>query len=175
MGQLIQAGWETHNYLQLNPVAALYYFSGLDSILKLHGQYFGILAFQMVSIVFPRAIFPSKPASDVVRIMSDKDQIAFSAEYDPFFEKMADGGIPGVIFYSFLPMLITAILTKASLKSKYPGIQLLGVGVFTLNTATVFLSTRGPYIVLSWTALPSMFLAALMCLIYLRKRIILTQ
>ena len=167
---VLQLGFTTHNYLQTNPFAALYYFSGLDNIGSFHGQYFGILFFQIVSIFFPRRLFPGKPDSDVIRIMYDRGEIELNAQYDPFFEKMADAGIPGVVFYSFLPMVIAAVLAKAALRSKYPGIQLLGIGVYTLNMGGIFLSTRGPYIVLAWTVLPCIFLAALLFIVHLRER-----
>ena len=155
---LLRVGITKQQYLQFNPVAALYYFVGMDNIAAFNNDYFGILFFQLISIFFPRRFFPNKPDSDVVRLMYDRDQIEQNAQYDPFFEKMADAGIPGVLFYSFLPMMINAVLTKASTKSKYPSIRLLGVGVYTLNTAVIFLSTRGPYIVLAWAAIPCLAL-----------------
>lgn len=156
---LLRVGITKQQYLQFNSFAALYYFSGMDNIVAFRNEYFGIVFFQLFSIFFPRRFFPDKPATDVVRIMYDRNQIELNAQYDPLFEKMADAGIPGVLFYSFLPMVITAVLAKASTKSKYPGVRLLGAGAFILNTAVMFLSIRGPYIILSWAAFPCIALA----------------
>ncbi|KXV16881.1 hypothetical protein CR51_00070 [Caballeronia megalochromosomata] len=137
------------NYL-VRSDATVDYFSYLQFIIEheLYSPCSWLL--QLLTSFVPRSVYPSKPVFDLSAILYDAHVIDAPLYFDFLFDRVADSGLYGIVFYNLGYLLLTRFVYRTY--SRVHRLRPDGpeCGLYLTALVTLFLVIRGPIIQIAW-------------------------
>lgn len=119
----------------------------------------GHYALQLLTSVAPRALWDVKPQYDISTAYYSEGIIDRPLYFDFLFDRLIDSGGVGVLLYNTLYIFIMRFCFSLGNLLALNRMKSIGVSLYALSLVVIFMTIRGPIILISWFLIPAILMA----------------